>query len=354
MKSIEALALVSGHVDEELLKRNEYLAAENEILRSKINGRIRLTDAERIRLAKLGNELGREALEGVAAIVKPDTILDWFRELVAKKFDSSESPRKPGRPRTPEEIEELIVRLAEENPSWGYSRLVGALLNLGIKRCEETIAEILRRHGIPPAPQRMPKMPWSEFIRTHQDVLAAGDFFTAEVLTSVGIVTYYVLFFMHIDTRRVHIAGVTQYPHEGWMKQVARNVTMSDWGFLEGRRYLIIDRDSKYSAACREILKSTGLKIIRLPPYSPNLNSFAERWVLSVKSEMLSRMVFFGEEGLRRALTEYVDHYHEERNHQGLDNVIPFPRREQASEQGEVECQERLGGLLKFYTRKVA
>ncbi len=138
------------------------------------------------------------------------------------------------------------------------------------------------------------------------------------------------------------------------MKQIARNVTMSGWGFLEGRRYVIIDRDSKYSAAFREILKSTGLKIIRLPPYSPNLNSFAERWVLSVKSEMLSRMVFFSEEGLRRALSQYINHYHQERNHQGLDNVIPFPKREHASEQGEVECQERPGGLLKLYTRKVA
>ena len=171
MRAIEALALVAGHVNEEILKRNEYLAAENEILRSKIKGRIRLTDAERIRLAKLGHELGRKALEGIAAIVKPETILAWFRKLVAKKFDSSRRPRKQGRPRTPEEIEALIVKIAEENPSWGYSRLVGALKNLGIKRCEETVAEVLRRHGIPPAPQRQPSMSWSEFICSHQDVL---------------------------------------------------------------------------------------------------------------------------------------------------------------------------------------
>jgi len=124
MKAIEALALVSGHVDDELLKRNEYLAAENEVLRSKITGRIRFTDNERIRLAKLGHELDRKALEGVAAIVKPETILEWFRRLVAQKFDSSRSPRKPGRPRTPEEIEELISKIARKNPSWGYSRIV--------------------------------------------------------------------------------------------------------------------------------------------------------------------------------------------------------------------------------------
>jgi putative transposase len=135
-------------------------------------------------------------------------------------------------------------------------------------------------------------------------VLAAADFFTAEVLTSIGLVTYYVLFFMHIDTRRVHIAGVTPYPDEAWMKQVARNLTMAGWGFLEGRRYLIIDRDSKYTAAFRTILKSAGLKVIRLPPFSPNLNAFCERWVLSAKSEVLSRLVIFGEEGLRRTLSQ--------------------------------------------------
>ncbi len=201
MKAIEALALVGGHVDEELLKRNGYLAAENEILRSKIKGRIRFTDYERVRLARLGHELGREALADVAAIVKPETILAWFRRLVAKKFDSFRSPRKAGRPRTPREIEALIVKMAEENRNWGYSRIVGALSNLGIKRCEATVAEILRRHGLPPARHRGPSMPWSEFIRSHQHVLAAADFFTVEVLTSIGLVTYYVLFFIHIDTR---------------------------------------------------------------------------------------------------------------------------------------------------------
>ena len=197
-------------------------------------------------------------------------------------------------------------------------------------------------------------MPWSEFIRSHQDVLAAADFFTADVMTSIGLVTYYVLFFMHIDTRRVHIAGITPYPRESWMKQVARNITMSDWGFLENRRYIIIDRDSKYAASFRAILKWSGLKIIRLPPYSPDLNAHAERWVLSVKSEILSRLVIFGEDGLRRALSEYVEHFHEERNHQGKDNVLLFPRRDHVKDVGEVKCKKRLGGLLRFYYREAA
>ena len=166
--------------------------------------------------------------------------------------------------------------------------------------------------------------------------------------------TYYVLFFMHIDTRRVHIAGITPYPDESWMKQIARNITMSGWGFLEDRRYIIIDRDSKYAASFRAILKWSGLKIIRLPPYSPDLNAHAERWVLSVKSEVLSRMVFFGEGSLRETLREFLEHYHSERNHQGKDNVLLFPRREHTEDDGEVRCRERLGGMLKFYYRDAA
>jgi putative transposase len=354
MKAVEAMALVAGHVDEELLKRNEYLAAENEILRSKITGRIRLDDTERIRLAKLGHDLGRKALEGVAAIVKPETILGWFRKLVAGKFDSSKKREKVGRPRTPEEIEDIIIKLAKENRSWGYSRIVGALSNLGIKRCEETVAEILRRHGIPPAPQRESSLSWSEFIAVHQDVIAAADFFTAEVMTSIGLVTYNVLFFMHLDTRRVHIAGITTSPHEGWMKQMGRNITMAEWGFLQGRRHLIIDRDSKFAPVFRGIVKAAGIKTVRLPPKAPNLNAYAERWVLSVKSEMLSRMVFFGESSLWRGLSEYIAHYHGERNHQGKDNVLLFPQRQTGETVGNVECHERLGGLLKFYYRDAA
>ncbi len=354
MKAIEALALVAGHVDDELLKRNEYLAAENEILRSKIKGRVRLENTERIRLAKLGRELGRKALEDVAAIVKPETILGWYRKLVAEKFSGVEKRRRVGRPRTPEEVEELILSMARDNCSWGYSRIVGALSNLGCACCEETVAEVLRRHGVPPAPKRVSSLSWSEFIRVHQDVIAASDFFTADVMTSAGLVTYYVLFFLHLDTRRVHIAGVTTNPDEIWMKQVARNITMAEWGFLWGRRHLIIDRDSKYTAAFRAILKETGIELIRLPPKSPNLNAYAERWVLSVKSELLSRIVFFGESSLRRALSEYLEHFHSERNHQGKRNALLFSRRQPTEVAGAVKCQERLGGLLKLYYRDAA
>ena len=247
MEAVEALALVAGHVDEELLLRNEYLAAENEILLSKLSGRRpQLTDSERIRLAKLGKKLGLKALKDVAAIVKPETILAWYRNLVAKKFDGSAKRGLSGRPRIDEAVEKLVLRMVEENPTWGYDRVAGALSNLGHRISDQSVGNILARNGIPPAPRREPEIPWSEFIERHQEVIAACDFFTAEVFTPQGLLTYYVLFFIKIASREVQIAGVTPYPDESWMKQVARNVTMEKWGFLCGQRtsYSIATRSS--------------------------------------------------------------------------------------------------------------
>ncbi len=222
------LAYISGSVDDELLLRNEYLATENRILRAQIKGRLRLTDGERRTLAAIGRKLGRKVLAEVANIVKPETIMAWHRRLVAKKFDGSKNRNYPGRPRIDNDVEELVVRLAKENRAWGYDRIAGALGNLGHKVSDQTIGNILKRHGIPPAPERKKTTTWKEFIRSHMDVLAATDFFTTEVWTKSGLVTYYVLFFMQVATRRVHIAGVTPYPNERWMTQVARNVTMAD------------------------------------------------------------------------------------------------------------------------------
>jgi sugar phosphate isomerase/epimerase len=216
------------------------------------------------------------------------------------------------------------------------------------------VANILRRHGIPPSPVRKPDLPWSEFIATHQDVISACDFFTAEVFTARGLVTFYVLFFIQIGSRGVHIAGVTPHPNEAWMNQVARNLTMDGWGFLNRQRHLIFDRDTKFCASFRRIVRDAGVKLVRLPPMSPNLNAYAERFVRTIKDECLSRLVLFGEDGLRRALVEFVGHYHEERNHQGKGNLLLFPTPAPAAPSGPVECRERLGGLLKFYRREAA
>jgi transposase len=283
MEAVEALALVTGRVDEELLLRNEYLATENEILRSKLSGQPRLTDSERIRLAKLGKRLGLKALKDVCAIVKPETILAWYRKLVAKRFDGSAQRGQRGRPRVEEAVEKLVLRMVEENPTWGYDRVAGALPNLGHHISDETVGNILKRNGVPPAPRRKPDIPWSDFIAMHQDVIAACDFFTTEVLTPVGLITFYVLFFIKIGSREVHIAGVTQHPNESWMKQVARNVTMEEWGFLSGQCYLIFDRDSKFCASFRRLIRSAGIEPITLPPMSPNMNAYASHCTSSVR-----------------------------------------------------------------------
>jgi transposase InsO family protein len=349
------LAYITGTVDQELLLRNEYLVTENRILRNQIKGCVRLSDGERKSLAEIGYKLGKKALEEVAKIVKPDTILGWHRKLVAQKFDGSQQRKSPGRPTIAKEVEDLVVRMAQDNRSWGYDRIVGALANLGYTLSDQTVGNILKRQGIPPAPERKTTTTWKEFIRTHMDVLVATDFFTAEVWTLGGLVTYYILFFLHLGSRKIHVAGVTPHPNAAWMVQVARNVTMEEWGFLSSGQYLIHDRDGKYCPAFQQLIDATGVTRVPLPARSPNLNAYAERWVRSVKEECLSRLIQVGEGSLRHALQAYVEHYHHERNHQGKGNVLLFPLASQRSQgKGPVRCRERLGGLLKYYAREAA
>jgi transposase len=269
------LAYITGSVDQELLLRNEYLVTENRILRRQISGRVRLSDGERTTLAQIGKKLGKQALAEVASVVTPDTILAWHRKLVARKFDGSQQRQSPGRPKITQELKAMIIRIAQENRSWGYDRIAGALANLGLRVSDQTVGNVLKRHGIAPAPERKKTTTWKEFIRTHMDVLVATDFFTAEVWTLGGLVTYYVLFFLHLGSRQVHIAGVTPHPNAQWMTQIARNVTMEEWGCLSPGQYLIHDRDGKYCAAFQQILDVAGVKRVPLPPRSPNLNAYA-------------------------------------------------------------------------------
>jgi putative transposase len=351
----QLLAYITRSVDQELLRRHEYLVTENRILRQQIRGRIRLNDGERKTLAEIGKKLGKKALEEVATIVTPNTILAWHRKLVVQKFDGSQQRRSPGRPPIDEELEALVVRIAHENRSWGYDRIVGTLAHLGYTISDQTIGNILKRQGIPPAPERKQTTTWKEFIRTHMDVLVATDCFTVEVWTKAGLVTYYVLFFIHLNSRKVHVAGVTPHPDERWMTQVTRNVTMDEWGFLASGQGLIHDRDGKFCPAFQQTLEAMGVKRIPLPARSPHLNAYAERWVRSVKDEALSQLILFGERSLRHALNEYVAHYHAERPHQGKGNVVLFPAVRQDDERaGPIHCHERLGGLLKDYDREAA
>jgi putative transposase len=351
----QLLAYITGSVDEELLLRNAYLVAENRILRNQITGRVQLTDAERKTLADIGKKLSKQALAEVAHVVTPDTILGWHRKFVTQKFDTSPKRKALGRPAIDPELEALVVRMAKENRSWGYDRIAGALKHLGYTVSDQTVGNILKRHSLPPAPERKKTTTWKEFIHTHMDVLVATDFFTTEVWTWCGLVTYYVLFFIHLDSRKVHVAGVTPHPNARWMIQMARNVTMEEWGFLSPGQYLIHDRDGKYCPAFQRLIDDAGVTRVPLPPRSPNLNAYAERWVRSVKEETLSRLLLFGERSLRRALTEYITHFHQERPHQGKGNVILMPAaRDRQPHGGPIRCYERLGGLLKYYDWEAA
>lgn len=350
------LVYITGTVDQELLLRNEYLAAENRILKAQIKTRLLLTDVEKATLAHIAHRLGRKALEDVANAARPDTIIGWYRKLVARKFDGSKSRRYPGRPKIDYDTELLVVRMAKENSSWGYDRIVGAMANLGHRLSDQTVGNILQRHGIPPAPKRQHTTTWTEFIRT-QAVLTGTDFFSVEVLTLRGLVTYYVLLFIHLESRKVEIAGMTPHPNEAWMKQIARNVTMHEWGFLGNCRYLIHDRDTKYCQSFRKIIEPGNVTPITLPARSPNLNAFSERWVKSAKEECLSKLILFGESSLRHTLREYLIHYNAERNHQGKGNILLFPDSMKCSNQCRdptIHSRERLGGLLQYYYLEAA
>ncbi|MGB5299764.1 MAG: integrase core domain-containing protein, partial [Thiogranum sp.] len=260
----------------------------------------------------------------------------------------------PGRPRTAQEITDLVLRMARENVSWGYDRIQGALANLGHIIAPNTVKNILKRHGIEPAPERAKRTSWTTFLKAHWDVMAATDFFTVEVWTARGLVTYYVLFVMRLKTRSVHIAGVTTAPNGAYMKQVARNLTDVSDGFLLNSRYLIMDRDTKYTEEFRDYLDREGVKPVRCPARAPNCNAFAERFVRSIKDECLDRMILFGEASLRRALRAYVVHYHTERNHQGVGNRLLEPLATVSSTNEPIHCRERLGGMLNFYYREAA
>ena len=304
-----------------------YLREENRVLRQQIgNRRLRLNDEQRRRLAVRAKKLGHKVLGEVASIVTPETLLAWHRKLIARKYDGSDR-RGPGRPPVMEKIRSLVVRMATENRDWGYTRIRGALANLGHRVARGTIANILKQNGIEPAPERLSRTTWWEFLQAHWEVLAATDFFTVEVWTRSGLVRVAVLFVLELSTRRVEIAGMTTEPDGPWMTQIARNLTDDADGFLIGKKYLIHDRDPLFTQEFGETLSAAGLSVIRLPARSPNLNAYAERFVRSIKESCLDRMILFGEGSLRRASGEFLAHYHRERNHQGLGNQLIFPEK---------------------------
>jgi len=277
------LMAVAGWMNQRQLQIIDYLREENRVLREQLGGRrVRLNDDQRRRLAAKAEGLGRKLLAEVATIVTPETLLAWHRKLIARKYHGS-GQRGPGRPRTAREIEAVVVRMAEENRDWGYRRIQGALSNLGHELARSTIAEILERHGIEPAPERSRKTTWKDFLTRHWELIVAADFFTIEVWTRRGLQRFMVLFLIELSTRKVEIAGIAAVGNGLWMSQIGRNLTDAVDGILTGKRYLIHDRDPLFTTEFLNLLGETGVKSIRLPPRSPNLNAHAERFVRTIK-----------------------------------------------------------------------
>jgi len=348
------LVALAGWINQQQREVIDYLQAENRVLREQLSPRqLRFTDDQRIRLAAQAKLLQRKVLQEIGTIVSPDTLLAWHRHLIARKYDGHHQ-RGPGRPPVAAEIRQLVVRMATENRDWGYTRIQGALANLGHDVGRGTIATILRQHGIEPAPERLKRTTWHEFMKAHWDVLAAADFFTLEVWTATGLKRYAVLFVIELATRRVQIAGIASEPDSARVVQCGRQLTDAVDGFLAGKRFLLHDRDPLFSEAFRETLAATGVETVRLPPHSPNLNAYAERFVRTIKEACLNRLIFVGERSLRRAIGEFVMHYHHERNHQGMGNVLIFPAGAHTPGDDRVVCRGRLGGLLKYYYRAAA
>ena len=327
----------------------DYLREENRVLREQLGGRpLRLTDAQRRRLAIRGQKLGRRVLSRVAGIVTPDTILRWYRRLIAQQYDGS-ARRRRGRPLTPQAIGELVVRMAIENPRWGYTRIRGALANLGHEIGRNTVKRILLSRGMAPAPERGQRTPWKTFLQAHWDGLAATDLFTVEVLTLEGLKRYLVLFVIELRTRYVHVVGIHPQPDGAWMEQMARNLTDPGEGFRRTSRHGICFTTAtrctpmtsrRFSGAAA----SAPCVFQRAVPISWHCLC-RSRFVRSIKEECLSRRgVPLGEGHLRQLVHEYVEHYHWERNHQGLQNQLlrrPPPPVRPAS---RVARRTRLGG----------
>jgi transposase InsO family protein len=334
----------------------EYVLAENYVYRASFRRdkrRPKLTDRQRRLLALKAHSLGW-LVSALATLATAKTLRRWYRDLVEKPVAGRASAAaKAGRPSVSPEVEKLILRFAEENPRWGYERIVGALRNLGHELCPQTVANVLAKHGVLPAPERRKQHTWKRFLKQHFAALWATDFFTVPVWTLRGRVMVYVLFFLQLQTRRVVVAGFNAKPNEPWILKVTRKA-LRQHSTLRHARYLIRDRDGKFPASFDALLKTEQIEPVVLPPRSPNLNAYAERFVRSIKEECLDHWLFLGERSLQRALTEYLAHYHHERHHQGLDNTIPFGGPGPPARAGPMRKRSRLGGLLNYYYRKAA
>jgi putative transposase len=357
------LLVIAGATQKELARQIKYLKVENEILRSKLPKRITVTPKEKNRLVRFAQKLGGKVLRQLTTIVAPSTLLGWIR---AEKKHPKKPAAKRGRRRTPEEIRKLILKLAKEN-EWGYTRILGELKKLGVHSISRnTVKRILKDAGFDPGPQRGEKT-WDGFLKQHAASLSQCDFFSQRVLTPKGIREAFVIAFLNVKTRQVLLSPATLHPNEEWaVAQAEALVTRARSQGLPVAR-VQHDRDTKFTRAFDAQLKRSQVKVVKNPFRAPNTNAFVERFIQSIELECLERFLIFGTQHMDHLCAEYLAHYHEERPHQSLGNEPlnkPKPRGRPKTKRGqltdeivplsEIRCQQRLGGLLKSYSRKAA
>ncbi len=360
--------LSDGQKDLEIVLLRQQLR----ILQRKLSATPRVTHWEKCTLAMLTARFRAMAkgahsrLDEVLLLFKPDTVLKWHRELVRRKWTYQRTGSR-GRPPVAPELEELIMRLARENPRWGYGKIQGELIKLGYSLGHSTVQDVLRRKHIPPAHRRSKAgSNWRNFLRHYANQILACDFFTVE---TIRLQTVYVLFFIQLGTRRVHLAGCTPHPTGAWISQQARNLIWNMWEIQDKDkqheklpvRFLIHDRDAKFVSSFDTAFSTEGIEIILTPYRSPKANAFAERWVRTVREECLDHLLIISEGHLRRVLIEYIMYYNEARPHQGIEQRIPIPlatrRVEKEGEEerhtidGAVHRREVLGGIIHHYFR---
>jgi putative transposase len=326
------------------MRQIDYLKVENQILRSKLGQRVNVTKAERRRLIKYGLPLGGN-IRNLISIVNYSSFRRWVRNSVS---EDTKSNTKRGRPKTPQEIRELVVKLAKEN-NWGYTRILGELKKLRIYcLSRNTIKNILKENGLEPTPKRS-KDTWDAFIKRHFKTLWACDFFTKTVWTMLGPKTFHALFFINVHTRKVHIAGITRHPTREWVNSKAKTVSFLFQRDGRARKLLIRDGDGKYSKEFDKIIQDFGVKVKKIPYKSPNLNPYAEGWVGTIKRECLDYFFVFGERHFRYLVKEYVKYYNTVRPHSSLNNLpLNYKAR---SGNGRIRCDSRLGGIIRHYYR---
>ena len=305
--------------------------------------------ADRALIALLLDVIGKRHRGSLRLIVTPETILRWHRDIVRRRWADKSRHKHPGRPRTHRNITASVLRLAKENPSWGYRRIHGELAGLGIQVAPSTVWEILTRAGIPPAPRRAGPT-WTQFLHAQAQAIIATDFFTVDLLNGTSA---YVLAVIEHATRRIRILGVTAHPDNAWVTQMARNLVMDLDEHLESIKFLLRDRDTKFTAAFDTVLSDAGIRIVRSPIRAPRANAIMERWIGSCRHELLDQTLIWNQHHLQRVLRDYENHHNEHRPHRSLDQAAPLkplPAAVTDLDTVRVHRRDRIGGIIHEYT----